>query len=98
MVNIAKLFVLILATSLLAGCINQEDFATEPVRVNTANGQVVCQLYRLDNLTWDEAISVPRGMTIEAGDAIRKNKGFEILEENRKNNNFLSFFSSPSEG
>ncbi|MTH99188.1 hypothetical protein [Roseibium sp. RKSG952] len=44
----------------LAGCIpSPEDLETTPVQVQTPQGVVTCQLYRLDRVTWDRAIDYP---------------------------------------
>ena len=54
----------------LSGCIDPVNYETEPVEVKTPKGVVVCQLYTRERVLWDEAISVPAGMSIEEGDAI----------------------------
>ncbi|MBI1495226.1 MULTISPECIES: hypothetical protein [Rhodobacterales] len=53
-----------IATVALAGCIDQQSYATTPVQVETEKGTVVCQLYTENRVLWDEAILAPEGMTI----------------------------------
>ena len=64
----------------LSGCIDQTRYESTPVQVASAQGTVVCQLYRLDQVLWDEAIAAPAGMSIEVADQICINEGFRILE------------------
>ena len=59
----------------LTGCIDPADYETAPVTVETAKGPVVCQLYRKRQVIWDEAISIPPGMSIKEGDQICINEG-----------------------
>ena len=63
----------------LVGCAGKANFETAPVTVSTGKGDVICQLYRLDNVLWDEAISVPAGMSIKTGDALCKQRGELLL-------------------
>ena len=67
----------------LTGCIDPANYVTTPVTVTAENGTVVCQLYRLNNVLWDEAISVPPGVSIKTGYTICKNKGHTITESKK---------------
>ena len=59
-----------LSIAVLSGCIDQKKYETEPVSVKTPKGTVVCQLYTHKQVLWDEAISVPAGMSIKEGDRV----------------------------
>ena len=72
---------LAVALFILMGCAGKASFETAPVTVSTGKGDVICQLYRLDNVTWDEAISVPAGMSIKTGDALCKQRGQLLLSQ-----------------
>ena len=74
MKNILKLVISTASAATLTGCIDPANYATTPVSVTTETGNVVCQLYRTNNVLWDEAISIPPGMSISTGDSICKNK------------------------
>ncbi len=65
----------------LAGCIDPADYETTPVKVETPRGVVVCQLYRERQVIWDEAISIPPGMTIAEGDQICINEGLRRIKK-----------------
>ncbi len=64
----------------LTGCIDPKDYETTPVKVETAKGVVVCQLYKERQVIWDEAVSIPPGMTIKEGDQICVNEGLRRLK------------------
>lgn len=83
MKNILKLVISTASAATLTGCIDPANYATTPVSVTTETGTVVCQLYRTNNVLWDEAISIPPGMSISTGDAICKNKGHSIIESQK---------------
>lgn len=59
----------------LSGCIELESYETAPVSVSTPQGVVTCQLYTANRVLWDEAIRVPKGMSINTGDAICRAEG-----------------------
>lgn len=65
----------------LAGCIDPADYETAPVKLETSKGVVICQLYKPRQVIWDEAISIPPGMTIAEGDQICKNEGLRRLKK-----------------
>ena len=67
----------------LTGCIDPANYVTTPVTVTAQNRTVVCQLYRLNKVLLDEAISVPPGMSIKTGDTICKNKVHTIIESKK---------------
>lgn len=55
---------------LLLGACAPRDLETPPVKVETAKGTVVCQLYTQDIVYWDRSITRPDSMTTKEGDAI----------------------------
>ena len=66
----------------ISGCVSSLDkhaYETTPVQVKTDQGIVVCQLYRHDRVIWDEAIDIPRSMTIQQADRICVNEGHRRL-------------------
>lgn len=69
------ILIALLSTLALTGCIDPANYRTDPVQVSTKQGVVVCQLYTTQTVLWDEAISAPPGMSIEAADAICKAEG-----------------------
>ena len=77
-----KILKLVISTA-RTGCIDPANYATTPVSVTTETGTVICQLYRTNNVLWDEAISIPPGMSISTGDAICKNKGHSIIKSQK---------------
>ena len=83
MKNILKLVISTASAATLTGCIDPANYAATPVSVTTETGTVVCQLYRTNNVLWDEAIPIPPGMSISTGDAICKNKGHSIIESQK---------------
>lgn len=52
-----------------------EEYETEPVQVETAQGVVTCQLYQKNLVVWDRAIDRPASMSVKDGDAICKAEG-----------------------
>ena len=67
----------------LAACIpSPEDLETEPVKVQTPKGQVTCQLYRHDRVTWDRAINFPADkMSVPEADAYCRQEGQRRLKK-----------------
>ncbi|VAV90329.1 hypothetical protein MNBD_ALPHA07-605 [hydrothermal vent metagenome] len=66
------------ATVFLSACLNKESFETEPVKVSTKQGVVICQLYTHEKVLWDRAISAPAGMSIETADKICFEEGKRV--------------------
>lgn len=78
----AKLALALAGTALIAGCnITPEQYETTPVVLSTAQGPVTCQLYQLDQVTWDRAIHRPNAMSVETADTLCRNAGARILGE-----------------
>ncbi|WP_299845526.1 hypothetical protein [uncultured Roseovarius sp.] len=70
------------AVLVLAGCsVDPVKYETTPVKLSSPKGPVVCQLYTHRQVIWDEAISIPPGMTIAEGDQICKNEGLRRLKK-----------------
>ncbi len=61
---------LLLALPLLAGCVSQRAYETEPVLVDSPQGPVLCQLYTDRIVMWDRAIQRPATMTEGEADAV----------------------------
>lgn len=66
----------------VAGCIpSPEDLETTPVKVQTPKGEVTCQLYRQDRVTWDRAINFPATkMSVPEADAYCRQEGQRRLK------------------
>lgn len=73
-------FIAVGAVSAVAGCTGMEQ-ETEPVKVNTDQGVVTCQLYLPDVVMLDEAIDWPEVMTKQVGDAVCRAEGTRRLRE-----------------
>ena len=70
------------AVAVLAGCsVDPVKYETTPVKLSTPKGAVICQLYTPRQVIWDEAISIPPGMTIVEGDQLCKNEGLRRLKK-----------------
>ena len=54
----------------LTGCVSPEDYETEPVRVQTPQGVVTCQLYTRERVLWDRAIHRPDTMSVATADQV----------------------------
>ncbi len=68
--------------AVLTACVpSPEEFESTPVQVQTPEGVVTCQLYRLDRVVWDRAIDFPATkMSVKEADNYCKQEG-----ERRKN-------------
>ncbi|MEO0341797.1 MAG: hypothetical protein AAF198_00025 [Pseudomonadota bacterium] len=64
----------------LTGCVNQEDYETRPVQLQVSSGIITCQLYRLDRVLWDEAISAQTGMSIATADNFCAQEGVRVRD------------------
>ena len=71
----------------LGGCNDQAKHETPPVVVKTKMGPVIRQLYKLDRVQWDEAATVPEGMSITTGDKICQAKGHNIITDAKRRSN-----------
>lgn len=58
----------------VAACTPQQ-FESEPVTLNTAQGPVVCQLYTKSMLDWDRSISRPDAMSAATADKLCEAEG-----------------------
>jgi len=78
---IPKILMLPVVASLAACIPSPEDFETEPVKIQTPKGEVTCQLYRQDRVTWDRAINFPATkMSVPEADAYCRQEGQRRLE------------------
>jgi len=78
---IPKILMLPLAASLAACIPTPEELETTPVKVQTPKGEVTCQLYRHDRVTWDRAINFPATkMTVPEADAYCRQEGQRRLK------------------
>ena len=66
----------------LSACIpSPEELETTPVKVNTPEGIVTCQLYRRDRVNWDRAIDFPASkMSVPQADAYCREEGRRQLQ------------------
>ncbi|GAA6157962.1 MULTISPECIES: hypothetical protein [unclassified Ruegeria] len=66
----------------LTGCVpSPEDFETTPVKIQTPEGEITCQLYRQDRVNWDRAIDFPATkLTVPQADAYCKQEGQRRLK------------------
>ncbi|MCX8509653.1 MAG: hypothetical protein ORN49_12390 [Rhodobacteraceae bacterium] len=65
-----KVALLCAAVAALSACVpDPKQFETPPVKVQTPQGVVTCQLYSKRLLTWDRAIDFPQKMTVKQADA-----------------------------
>ncbi|MDB3921166.1 hypothetical protein OAO92_02220 [Paracoccaceae bacterium] len=55
---------------IITGCVNKKEHETTPIRLNTPEGLVACQLYALDLIMWDTSITRPKSMSKETADKI----------------------------
>lgn len=61
---------------LVAGCVpNPDQFATEPVEINTPGGVVTCQLYTPNRVIWDRSVARPDTMTVQQADNYCRGEG-----------------------
>lgn len=74
--------VLLPMLAVLSACVpSPEEFESTPVQVQTPEGVVTCQLYRLDRVIWDRAIDFPATkMSVKQADDYCRQEG-----ERRKN-------------
>lgn len=63
----------------MAGCGTPEQFASQPLTLQTPQGPVVCQLYRLDMVTWDRSIDRPVGMDVATADQLCRDEGYRLI-------------------
>ena len=71
----------IAATGAMAGCVNKTAYESNPVKIQTEKGAVICQLYMRDRVQWDESIAVPSGMTKAEGDAYCVQEGHRQYQQ-----------------
>lgn len=69
---------LLLLTGLSACTVGPKAFETEPVKVPTDQGDVYCQLYTRNSVTWDRSISHPPTMDVREADDICFEIGVEL--------------------
>lgn len=64
--------------SVSACSVGPKAFETEPVKVPTEKGDVLCQLYTRNSVTWDRSISHPQNMDVREADDICFKMGYEL--------------------
>ena len=69
------------ALLLLAACASPKDFETPAVRISTADGDVVCQLYQKNMTDWDRATAWPNKLTSAQADALCKAEGIKRMKQ-----------------
>jgi len=72
------------ALFIITGCANKKEHETTPIRLNTPEGLVVCQLYALDLIMWDTSITRPKSMSKETADKICIAEGVRLQREIKK--------------
>ncbi len=78
---VSKILLMPLVASLAACIPSPEDLETTPVKVQTPQGEVTCQLYRHDRVTWDRAINFPADkMSVPDADAYCRQEGQRRLK------------------
>ncbi len=79
---LSKVIILLPLVAAVAACVpSPEDLETTPVKVNTPEGVVTCQLYRHDRVTWDRAIDFPATKTsVRQADAYCRQEGQRRLK------------------
>ncbi len=79
---LSKVVILLPLVAAVAACVpSPEDLETTPVKVNTPEGVVTCQLYRHDRVTWDRAIDFPATkMSVRQADAYCRQEGQRRLK------------------
>lgn len=69
----------------LAGCsVDKRLYESEPVLVKTDKGIVTCQLYRDDQVLWDEALAFPKTMSLQEADQICLAEGYRVKRDGRR--------------
>jgi uncharacterized lipoprotein YbaY len=63
-----KLMIGLFAALLAAGCVDPKAYESAPVTVQSSKGPVVCQLYTEDQVLWDRAIDMPKGLSVKEAD------------------------------
>ncbi len=79
---LSKVVILLPLVAAVGACVpSPEDLETTPVKVNTPEGVVTCQLYRHDRVTWDRAIDFPATkMSVRQADAYCRQEGQRRLK------------------
>ncbi|MDB3948198.1 hypothetical protein N9370_00325 [Paracoccaceae bacterium] len=72
------------ALFIITGCVNKKEHETTPIRLNTPEGLVVCQLHALDLIMWDTSITRPKSMSKETADKICIVEGARLQREIKK--------------
>lgn len=67
--------VAVAGAAVLAGCSSPAQFESAPVRVETSQGVVTCQLYTPEMVVWDRSINRPNKMDVRTADNICINEG-----------------------
>lgn len=75
-----KATIVVAAGALLLGC-DRSEYETAPVALKHRAGTVTCQLYTVDRVMWDHALTFPDELTKEEADAICTAEGERRLVE-----------------
>lgn len=67
-------------TLILTGCLSPQYFESDPVKLTTPKGVVICQLYKQNQVIWDRAIDRPESMSVAEADAYCIAEGQRRLE------------------
>lgn len=65
----------------LGACaITPQQYETTPVIVDSAAGPVTCQLYTLEQVTWDRSINRPGSMSVATADNLCRQEGLRVMQ------------------
>ena len=79
-----KISILAVASAtILSGCFDRAGYETIPVKLETPEGVVTCQLYTPKRVMWDRAIAAPDGMTTEEANAYCVEEGQRQVDANK---------------
>ncbi|TDL74233.1 hypothetical protein E2L08_16110 [Palleronia sediminis] len=63
----------------LSACISERSFESEPVVLQSDRGPVTCQLYGINQVMLDRALTRPAVMSDEEANAICRAEGYRLL-------------------
>ena len=71
----------VLRVFIITDCTNKKEHETTPIRLNTPEGLLVCQLYALDFIMWDTSITRLKSMIKETANKICISEGARLQRE-----------------
>jgi hypothetical protein len=65
----------------LSACVpDPRDYESTPVKLETPEGTVTCQLYTRERVLWDRAIDLPASMTVARADRYCQAEGQRLKD------------------